>query len=460
MELESNFFPQESDWRTATFTPPARVGDVVPPYAVGCRISGVSSSRLHQCPYSQTPVTVVCVVASDTGSMLCVSEVVGPEFCASPTLVPVSVLCALAGRGGLSPRPTPHAKERVGKAKNPGPRRGPITHITWTNLIFTTGLHTVYERGWQDRTETTTCRRACRWLLFSTCFGTPPLVQEEAGSEDSFMQSDHEVATEAGASPPDLRALVCGVSLPHRIVMPAGRALRCPSFVSGCKVVWSPRKYSVSARPFSNGWQQMREGLVGAGQGGTDCLRYLVRSHLSRQLVRQLGERCQVVWSLLRRFWSWATSSRNFWTGFSASALCLCRMQVVLGSVHFFLGAFDLEFRLGSTRSRFCLRCLCMAEFFLDVGQELLVAELLRHLLHRLQFRDLLSEFAPRRRCRTCQSSRPSWSRRFDVGVASRPAGARQFLLLVRQPLTLPAVLVREKILLAAQRTDPLVPSH
>ena len=61
MELVTNFFPQESDWRTATFPPPARVGDAAPPYAVGCRISGANSSRLHQCPFSQTPSTVVCV---------------------------------------------------------------------------------------------------------------------------------------------------------------------------------------------------------------------------------------------------------------------------------------------------------------------------------------------------------------------------------------------------------------
>ena len=57
------------------------------------------------------------------------------------------------------------------------------------------GLHSVCERGWLDRSETATCRR-CGWLLFST-----PVVQEEAGSEVSFMQPDHEAAREAGASP-------------------------------------------------------------------------------------------------------------------------------------------------------------------------------------------------------------------------------------------------------------------
>ena len=90
---------------------------------------------------------------------------------------------------------------KSGEAKNPGPRSGPVTHITWANVMLTMGLHTVYDRGWLDRSETATFRRACRWLLFSTCFGTPPLVQEEAGSEDSFMQPDHEAAREAGASP-------------------------------------------------------------------------------------------------------------------------------------------------------------------------------------------------------------------------------------------------------------------
>ena len=81
------------------------------------------------------------------------------------------------------------------------PRSGHITHITSANVIFTMGLHSVYESGWLDRSETVTCRRACRGLLFSTCFGTPPLVYEEVGSEDSFMPSDHDAAREAGASP-------------------------------------------------------------------------------------------------------------------------------------------------------------------------------------------------------------------------------------------------------------------
>ena len=81
------------------------------------------------------------------------------------------------------------------------PRSGPITHITWANVIFTMGLHSVYERGWLDSSETVSCRRACRWLLFSTCFGTPPRVYEEVGSEESFMQSDCEAAREVGASP-------------------------------------------------------------------------------------------------------------------------------------------------------------------------------------------------------------------------------------------------------------------
>ena len=67
--------------------------------------------------------------------------------------------------------------------------------------MLTMGLRCVYERGWLDRPEIATCRRASRWLLFSTCVGTPPLVLEETGSEHSFLQSDHEVAREAGASP-------------------------------------------------------------------------------------------------------------------------------------------------------------------------------------------------------------------------------------------------------------------
>ena len=68
-------------------------------------------------------------------------------------------------------------------------------------MIFTMGLHSVYERGWLDSSETVTCRRPCRWLLFSTCFGTPPLVYEGVGSEESFMQSDYEAARGVGASP-------------------------------------------------------------------------------------------------------------------------------------------------------------------------------------------------------------------------------------------------------------------
>ena len=54
------------------------------------------------------------------------------------------------------------------------------------------------------RLAVTACRQGNRWLLFSTCLGTLPLVQEEwgtAGSDDSPMQSDYEMEREAGATP-------------------------------------------------------------------------------------------------------------------------------------------------------------------------------------------------------------------------------------------------------------------
>ena len=38
---------------------------------------------------------------------------------------------------------------------------------------FYDGLALRLRKGWLDSSETVTCRRACRWLLFSTCFGTP-----------------------------------------------------------------------------------------------------------------------------------------------------------------------------------------------------------------------------------------------------------------------------------------------
>ena len=88
--------------------------------------------------------------------------------------------------------------------------------------------------------------------------------------------------------------------------MPAVRApspsSRCPCFASHRSAKWNPKECSVSAIPFSNGWQQMRANLAGAGRGWSGCLWYQVRSHLCRQLVRQLDERRQIVRRLLCHF--------------------------------------------------------------------------------------------------------------------------------------------------------------
>ena len=76
--------------------------------------------------------------------------------------------------------------------------------------------------------------------------------------------------------------------------------------------------------------------------------------------------------------------------------------------------------------------------FVLDGAQQLLVAELLRHLLCGPQLHDLLFEFAPGRR------SRCSWPKRREVGVAGGHClFVKNFVLHQMGRSTRPTVLIR-----------------